>query len=900
MNLINGTLSDRKWISSLWVRVVLFGLAYFLCALFGNYLSVHGQTYVSFWVPAGLSLAVLLLNRTRDWPWFLLAAVLANFFFDRHHGTPIPVILFFCGANVVEYLAGAWLVRTFVSECPTLKTLREFIGLAFFGAVLNSMLSAAIAAAGLVRYGNSHSFTASWMVLWGSDMMAILVVAPFLLVWFSPASEWREVFNSKGRVAEAALLFAGLTLGIWYLFAWDQGVLSPNKSIAIPFLLWAGLRFGAHGATAACLFLALALSFCTVQSFAHIPPLPISSSAFAFVLQTVLATAVLVSLIPAIVLGERDRTMAKLRESEERYRNLTQAAFEGIAITENGRILDVNDQILKMFGYERNEIIGREVIDLIAPESRTVVAESIKAGREEIYEHRLLRKDGSFFIGEARAKVTRVGGRLLRMTALRDVTPQKKVEQALRESEEKFSKAFRTSPDSMTITDLETGRYVEVNEAHGRIFGWTREEVIGRSPLELGILDSDEVRNKMIESLREQERIRNREVQVKARDGRILTILFSAEMIELGGRLCVLRVVHDISDRKQAEEALRESERRFRGYFELASVGFAITSRERRLLAVNDEYCRIMGYSREELLRKTWTELTYAEDLKGNEAIFEQVISGKADAYTINKRLRRKDGQIIHGTVSARCVRKADGTPDYFVSLLLDITEREESIQREQRARAEYTLQLIASQEAERARIAGDLHDSLGQSLSLIKNHAQLALLGKHVPDNTRKEMETISETTTAAIAEMRRISQDLHPYQLDHLGLTRALDALVESAANASSIAFTKKFDLVDDLFPRDAATSLYRIVQEGVNNILKYSRAKKSRVMLERDLHEVILTMEDDGPGFNPGDTGKGMGLKNMAERTRMLNGRWQLDSTSGKGVRIEITIPISPAPE
>jgi PAS domain S-box-containing protein len=900
MKFLNGTLLDRKWISSLWARAVLFGLAYIFCAQVGDYLSMRGRIYVSFWMPAGLSLAVLLLNRTRDWPWFLLAVFVANFSFDLIHGTPLPLIFFFCLANVIAYFLGAWLVRTFVAACPTLKTLKEFIGLMFFGAVLNSLLSAAIAAAALVHYGINNSFVPSWIVLWGSDVMAILVVTPFLLVWFSSASEWRAVFYSKMRIVEAALLFTGLIACIWYLFGWDQGVLSLNKSIAIPFLLWAGLRFGAHGATAACLFLSLALSFGAMQLFSHPTPPMVSSTRFAFVVQSVIGTAVLISLIPAIVLGERDRTMVKLRESEEHYRNLTQAAFEGIAITEDGRILDVNDQILNMFGYARDEMIGRNVIDMVAPESRMMVAESIKAGREEIYEHRLLRKDGSSFFGEARAKITSVGGRQVRMTALRDVTQQKKVEQALRESEEKFSKAFRTSPDSMSITDMETGRYLEVNDAHEKIFGFARDEVIGRSPLELGIVENNDARDQMLQTLSEHGRIADCEVQARKRDGSELTILYSAETIELGGRWCVLRVVHDISDRKRAEEALRENERRFRGYFELASVGFAITSRDKRLLAVNDEYCRIMGYSREELLKTTWAELTHPEDMPGNETVFDQAVAGKIEAYSINKRLVRKDGRVIYGTISARCVRKADGSPDYFVSLLLDITEREEAIRREQQARAEYTLQLIASQEAERARIAGDLHDSLGQSLSLIKNHAQLALLGKRLPAATRKEIETISETTTVAIAEMRRISQDLHPYQLDHLGLTRALDALVESAGNASGIAFAKKFDLVDDIFSRDAAASLYRIVQEGVNNILKYSGAKTSRVTLERDLHEVILKMEDNGRGFKPEETGEGMGLKNMAERTRILNGRWKLDSAPGQGVRIEITIPIFPKPE
>jgi PAS domain S-box-containing protein len=777
MTISNGIEPVRKWNLSLWQRVLLFGVAYFVCAEVGNYLSLREGTYVSFWMPAGLSIAVLLLNRTRDWPWFLLAVFPANFLFDFFHGTKIPVIFCFCCANIFEFFTGAWLVRRFVAECPRLKTVKEFIGLIALGAVFNSMLSAVIAAATLVHFGLSHSFALSWQVLWGSDAMAVLVLTPFILTWFSPLSEPSQVFNSPKKIVEAALWFLGLCAGTWYLFAWDKGVMSPNKSVAIPFLLWAGLRFGAYGATAACLFLALSLSFLSTRSFSHLSPALVSSGEYVFVLQTITAMSVLLSLIPAIVLAERDRTMAQLRESEE-----------------------------------------------------------------------------------------------------------------------KFSKAFRTNPSPMSITDLETGHYIEVNEAYEKTFGFTREESIGHSPTDLGILTNSVALDQMLQSLREHGHISNCEIQTQTRDGRTLTILYNAEVIEIGGRRCVLRVSNDVTARKCAEEALRESERRFRSYFELASVGFAITSHEKRMLAVNDEYCRILGYSREELLQKTWAELTYPDDLKLNEVVFEQTVAGKTDAYTLNKRFIRKDGRIIQTTISARCVRKPDGTPDYFVSLLLDITEREQAIEREQQARAEYTLQLIASQEAERARIAGELHDSLGQNLSIVKNHAQLVLLQKSLSADARKEIETISDTTSVAIAEMRRISQDLHPYQLDHLGLTGALNALVESADKASGIGFKKKFDMVDGIFSRDARASLYRIVQEGVNNILKYSRAKNSSVMLERDVHEVRLIIEDDGRGFNPVDSRNGMGLKNIAERTRILGGHLELDSAPGRGARIEITIPIS----
>src|SRR6185503_17470924 len=99
---------------------------------------------------------------------------------------------------------------------------------------------------------------------------------------------------------------------------------------------------------------------------------------------------------------------------------------EGIGISQNGRIVDVNDQFLRMFGCGRAEMIGRDVLDLVAPESRSIVAESIRLGREEIFEHRLLRHDGSFFYAEARAKTVRVGDQNLRMAALRDITERKR------------------------------------------------------------------------------------------------------------------------------------------------------------------------------------------------------------------------------------------------------------------------------------------------------------------------------------------------------------------------------------------------------------------------------------------------------------------------------------------
>jgi len=149
-------------------------------------------------------------------------------------------------------------------------------------------------------------------------------------------------------------------------------------------------------------------------------------------------------------------------------------------------------------------------------------------------------------------------------------------------------------------------------------------------------------------------------------------------------------------------------------------------------------------------------------------------------------------------------------------------------------------------------------------------------------------------------IAEARRISRDLHPHQLDHLGLKRALEVMIEQIAQASRMQFDSKFEPVDDLFSGDAAMNLYRIVQESLNNILKHSQASHVHLCLERDIHEVQLRIDDDGVGFDPepGVEKKGLGLQNMTERVRMLGGKIKLVSSPGAGTRIEVTIPVAEA--
>src|SRR5262249_40282994 len=256
------------------------------------------------------------------------------------------------------------------------------------------------------------------------------------------------------------------------------------------------------------------------------------------------------------------------------------------------------------------------------------------------------------------------------------ITARKAAENALRASEELFSKAFCCSPDVMSVSDLETGRYIEVNDVHAQLVGFARHEIIGRSPAELGILENPDDYQAFARELRAHGRVRDYEIRAQNRQGKPLIVSISAELVQLGGRTCVLRVSRDITARKAAEQALRASEQRFRGYFEMGLVGMAIASPIEGLVLFNDKLCEIFGYPRAELVSRTWTELTRPGDLASDTAMFKRVAAGELDDYEIEERLVQKDGRVVYARMLGKCLRDPNGGVAGLVAMVQDITGR--------------------------------------------------------------------------------------------------------------------------------------------------------------------------------------------------------------------------------
>jgi signal transduction histidine kinase len=204
-----------------------------------------------------------------------------------------------------------------------------------------------------------------------------------------------------------------------------------------------------------------------------------------------------------------------------------------------------------------------------------------------------------------------------------------------------------------------------------------------------------------------------------------------------------------------------------------------------------------------------------------------------------------------------------------------------------------FSQRLLDSQEKERKRIASELHDSLGQELLVIKSQAALGLREAAENSPAKHRLAAISAAAGEAIEEVRSIAYALRPYQLDRLGFTRAVDAMIRQVASPSGIRFTTRLEPIDGVFSRDAEVSLYRIVQESVSNIVRHSRATDATVELLRRPEWIELNISDNGTGFVVEADMTGLGVIGIMERARLLGGTAHIDSLPSAGTRITVRI-------
>jgi len=259
---------------------------------------------------------------------------------------------------------------------------------------------------------------------------------------------------------------------------------------------------------------------------------------------------------------------------------------------------------------------------------------------------------------------------------------------ALREGEERYRTFFETGPDGVVVLDPATLRLLAFNDRACSQLGYTREEF---AHLNLADVDASETPVRTAERVARVMAKGGGEFDVLQRDkhGRLRDVHVLARYMTVAGRPVYHSIWRDVTDQRRAEEARRREEARFHSYFDLPLVGAAITSPDRGWITVNDRLCAMLGYTREELGTRTWADLTHAEDLPGEIHLVAEILSGARDGYTLEKRLLRKDGEVVWVSVAIQCVRGDGGKVEYFAGLLDDITARKRE---EQLSRARMSL----------------------------------------------------------------------------------------------------------------------------------------------------------------------------------------------------------------
>jgi PAS domain S-box-containing protein len=384
----------------------------------------------------------------------------------------------------------------------------------------------------------------------------------------------------------------------------------------------------------------------------------------------------------------RQRIEASLRESEESLAITLHSIGDAVIATDlDGRITRMNRTAERLTGWTLAAAQGRvlpevfRIIDWDSRESSGNPVERVLAeGRVVALDSRtvLLARDGQEYpIDDSAAPIRNAAGEIVGVVIVfSDISEKHRLETALSASEQRYRTAFLTSPDVVTITRLSDGLYLDVNPSFTQTFGWTPEEVIGRSSLEIGIWKSTGDRQVFLDVLQHQGVCKNLEIQLRTKQARLIDALVSTNEIEINGERCFLSVTRDISELKRVERERQESEEQLKGFFKLDLVGLTITSPDKGWIRINNCLCKMLEYSERELREMTWVQLTHPDDLAADNAQFGRLLANEINGYSLEKRFITRSGKVIPTELVVRCVRKSNGTIDYVIAMVQDISAR--------------------------------------------------------------------------------------------------------------------------------------------------------------------------------------------------------------------------------
>ena len=389
----------------------------------------------------------------------------------------------------------------------------------------------------------------------------------------------------------------------------------------------------------------------------------------------------------------RDRTQAlrlesALREREASYYGVMELCPDTITINEveTGRYVDVNKAFTRQTGYSAEEAIGRTPAELglfATPEDQRRLGQALRQGSIEGLDLRFRAKDNTLLEDLVSGRRIQFKGKDCFLFVATVITPLKEIQKALHESEESYRRVMELAPDAITITRLADGTYFEVNEAFCQQTGYHRDEAIGRTAMDLDIYTDSADRNRLVAALRRQGRVEGMEIVFRAKDGRLLTDLVSARIIQFKNEECVLIIATVINDLKEAQKASMESERRYRTILEAAPDAICLTRlSDGKYLEANNTFYQRTGFTPEETIGHTSSDLNIYADPADRAKLLEALgRDGRVDGLEV--RVRYKNGTLSYNLWACRVIQH-NGE-----ACLLVVSKEIDELKRTQKALAE-------------------------------------------------------------------------------------------------------------------------------------------------------------------------------------------------------------------
>jgi PAS domain S-box-containing protein len=600
-----------------------------------------------------------------------------------------------------------------------------------------------------------------------------------------------------------------------------------------------------------------------------------------------------------IVIVARDITARQQAEARirELLRILDQAHDAIIIRGLDGRIQYFNQGAERLLGWNADEVPGRHVTELFSEDTFEFDAAQeklLQTGEWDGELHILTKARQPLIVHSRWTLVHGEKDQSAHVVCINtDLTGQKRTEEALKEREELSQKIIGAAMEGFWMLDLE-GNLVDVNEAYCRMSGYSRQELLSMHTSDVEVNEaSPELVVQHIQRifLSGSDRFETRH---RCKDGRIIEVEVIATFLKLRERY-VFAFMRDITERKRAEEQIRLLAYAVQSARDL----ICITDGENRFTFVNQSFVKACGYSQEEILGKKPDFLYSPKNPPGlYEHIFRQTLGGSWTGELLNC---RKDGTEFPVSLSTSEIKNSEGRTIGLIGVASDITERKQA---EEELRL-LPLRIIEAQEAERLRVARELHDGVNQLLASAKMRLRKVEAGAvSLNPAAREILARCSRLLVQALEENRRIAHNLRPSDLDEFGLAAASRNFCKELQSRTKLEVKYNIARIDQRLAPALELNLFRILQEAVNNIEEHARAREVRLRIAFHGDSIVLKIQDDGRGFDPkrGKAGKGkwrgIGLTNMRERAEFLGGTCAVESAPKRGTTITVRVPCGSA--